>query len=304
MSGAWLETLRSGGVVLLDGGTGSELRRRGVPLDPEAWSGPASLTHAEVLEGIHADYLRAGADVITTNTFGANRFVLAAAGWQDRFSAVNRAAVEAAVRARERVGREAAIAGSISCLPPGFDPARYPEPAAERAAYAEQAALLAELGVDLLVLEMMEDTVHARRACEAVSQLGLPFWLGVSCRFDAARRRLVAYDFPETDLGEILDALLDYAPGAVNVMHTPVDAMAPALAAVAEKWGGVLGAYPELEEGSEALAESPARLADLARSWVAGGVRIVGGCCGTGPEHIRAMEEEGKKKKGSEPFFR
>jgi homocysteine S-methyltransferase len=283
----------SGRVLLVDGATGTELRRRGVELDPVAWSGPASLSHARLLEEIHADYLRAGAEVITANTFGTNRFVLTAAGYGDRFEAANRAAFEAARRARDAVRPTAAIAGSISCLPPGFDPARYPDPATESAAYLELATLLAHLGVDLLVLEMMEDVEHASRACEAVRHVGLPFWIGVSARFDASGRRLVAYDFPETPLAEVLDALLPFAPAAVNVMHTPVDAVSAALDEVAQKWDGYRGAYPEIDHASSPAAReaTPHRLAELASKWIAAGVRILGGCCGTTPAHIAAVRK-------------
>src|SRR5690606_31279430 len=132
-------------------------------------------------------------------------FVLDAAGFGRDFAAINRASVAAAQRARDRCARGVAIAGSISCLPPGFDVAGYPAPDAERAAYRELAGLLAELGVDLLVLEMMEETVHARRACEAVREIGLPFWLGVSAR-RRADGSLVAYDFPEVPFDDVLDA--------------------------------------------------------------------------------------------------
>ena len=247
MSARWSAKLRAGGVVVLDGATGTELRRRGVRLDPNAWSGPAALSHPELLSDVHADYLRAGADVITTNTFGTARFVLRAAGLEDRFADVNRAAVDAAKRARDRVGHEADIAGSISCLPPGFDTAAYPDADAELDAYIELATLLAEAGVDLLVLEMMEDTVHARRACEAVRTVGLPFWLGVSARLrPGLGGEPVAYDFPDVPLAAVLDALVEFEPAAVNVMHRPPAAVDAALAVVRRCWSGVVGVYPEL----------------------------------------------------------
>src|SRR5690606_1239198 len=136
--------------------------------------------------------LRAGAEVVTTNTFGTNRFVLEAAGFGDRFEQINRAAVAAAQRARDVAGSDALIAGSISCLPPGFDVNAYPSPAAELDGYRELATLLADAGVDLLTLEMMEDLEHARLACEAAQETGLPFWLGVSVRLAADGRTLVA----------------------------------------------------------------------------------------------------------------
>lgn len=282
-----MTTLRPGRCLLIDGGTGSELRRRGVRLDPVAWSGPAALVHFDTLVDIHTDYIDAGADVVTTNTFATTRFVLEAAGLGAGFAAINRASVEAAQRARERTGRDVLIAGSISCFPPGFDVAGYPPPDEERAAYAELATLLAELGVDLLALEMMEDGVHARRACEAVQATGLPFWLGVS-----ARRRpdgtLAAYDFPDTALDGVLDALVGFGPDVVNVMHTPPDDVAPALAAVRARWNGPIGAYPEIAERGTAPLE-PGELAARAEAWLRAGARVLGGCCGTEPRHVRAL---------------
>lgn len=283
---------RSGACLLIDGGTGTELRRRGVRLDPVAWSGPAALTHFDVLVDIHADYIDAGADVVTANTFATSRFVLEAAGLGEELVAINRASVAAAKQARERAGRDVAIAGSISCFPPAFDVARYPPPRDERAGYEELASLLAELGVDLLVLEMMEDETHARRACDAVRAVGLPFWLGVS-----ARRRvdgaLVAYDFPDTAFDDVLAALLDYSPAVVNVMHTPVDDVSAALDAVRLRWTCAIGAYPEIADedaaGRPREPLTPAQLAARAEDWLRAGVRVLGGCCGTEPRHVRAL---------------
>jgi homocysteine S-methyltransferase len=300
MTDTWRKRLDAGRALLLEGGTGSELRRRGYALHDDAWSAPASLSHFELLRQIHADYIAAGADVITTNTFAATRFVLDAAGLGGRAGEIARRAVAAAREARAASGRDVAIAGSISCLPPRFDPCAYPDPRAERAAYGELAALLAAEGVDLLALEMLEDCEHAARACEAARETGLPVWLGVSCRL-RANGTLGAFDFPETPLAAVLDALLPFAPAAVNVMHTPADAILPALRAIGARWRGVFGAYPELEGGAPGVAAgragggaeratvSPAELAALAPGWIAAGARIVGGCCGATPGHVRAL---------------
>ena len=108
------------------------------------------LTHYDQLRAIHADYIAAGADVITTNTFATTRFVLEAGGPRRRIPAINARAVAAAREARDTSGRDVAIAGSISCLPPRFDVHAYPDERAESAAYLELAETLAEAGVDLL----------------------------------------------------------------------------------------------------------------------------------------------------------
>ena len=309
MSDTWRERLAAGRALLVDGGLGSELRRRGFALDARAWSAPAALTDFGLLRSIHSDYIAAGAEVISTNTFAAARFVLDAAGLGERTEEVVRRTVAAAREARDASGRDVAIAGSMSCLPPSFDPHRYPPASKESDAYRELAELLAMEGVDLIELEMLEDTEHAARACAAVRATGLPIWLGVSCRLsdDGA---LVAFDYPETPLGRVLDALLPYAPDAVNVMHSPPGAVAPALRAIGARSRGVVGAYPELEGGVTGFATeraatpgdaspvgararratlSPTELAAFASYWIGAGARIVGGCCGATPSHVRAL---------------
>ena len=125
----------AGACCCSDGGTGSELRRRGYALDPLAWSAPAALTDFELLRSIQSDYIAAGADVISTNTFAATRFVLEAAGLGDRRVEVVERAVAAAREARATSGRDVVIAGSMSCLPPRGDPRAYPDARSESAAY-------------------------------------------------------------------------------------------------------------------------------------------------------------------------
>ena len=109
---------KNGGIVILDGGTGTELERRGVPMDPEAWCGPATLQHMDVLEGIHRDYIAAGADIITANTYASSRLMLSQAGLADQFEDINRTAVAAAHRARAASGREGVmVAGWLPITP-------------------------------------------------------------------------------------------------------------------------------------------------------------------------------------------
>jgi S-methylmethionine-dependent homocysteine/selenocysteine methylase len=288
----WRELLAAGRTVVLDGATGSELERRGIAVDPVCWNALAALHHPEALTSVHAAHIAAGADIITTNTFASSRFVLDAAGRGVDFDAINEAAVAAAARARG--GRSIGIAGSISCLPPAFDTRRYPTPARERAAYAELAAKLAELGVDLLVLEMMQDIEHASRALEAARATGLPVWIGLSCRRDVGTGDLVGFDFPATRFEDVAAALVAHEPDVVAIMHTPVTAVPFALERLRSLWRGPIGVYPELgsfdpvtQTRSRAIA--PATFARLAQDWRASGATILGGCCGATPAHIAAL---------------
>jgi homocysteine S-methyltransferase len=296
MAEEWLDKLRAEEIVLIDGGTGSELQRRGVAMHEFAWSGAAALRHKNVLREIHADYIRSGAEVITTNTFGTTRFVLEAAGLADEVRKVNRLAIEAAREGRDDAAEApVAIAGSISCLPPRLDVTAYPSPTKESDAYRELAELLAEGGVDLIALEMMEDAVHGSLAMEAALEVGLPIWLGVSSRI-GADGALVGFDFPDIPISVPLDALLPMGPTLVNVMHTAPESVAAALAEIQGRWTGPLGVYPELGDFSAPDWQftnlmSPEDFAREALEWVRRGARLLGGCCGTTPEHIRALRE-------------
>ena len=305
------DALASGRVLRLDGGTGSELRRRGVELSEVCWSASVNLGHGALLETIHRDYIAAGADIVTANTFGTTRFVLEAAGLGDRFEQVNQAALHAAFAAAGALpadaarfaatdlpaaaSRRACVAASLSCMPPRFDRRAWPSAAAEYDAYRELAELFAEAGVDVVLLEMLQSAPHAERACRAVRATGLPFVAGLSCRLSATGTpALVAFDDPSLPFGQVLDTVVDFSPDAIAIMHSPVDAMLPALDLLQSRWQGPVGAYaeipyPEDPEGSGTARLSPDAYAAAAQDWVDRGARIVGGCCGTTPGHIAAL---------------
>lgn len=289
-------TLLGADPLLIDGATGSMLEQRGVPVDPVCWHAAAALTHPDALTAVHREHLDAGAQVITTNTFATARFVLAPAGHDDDFESINRASVEAAERARDSVDRPVLIAGAISCLAPGFDTSNYPSATTEANAYRELAETLAELGVDVLALEMMQDTVHAPRAIEAAQTTGLPIWIGLSCRVDEDLGELMGFDFPETRFATVARELASFAPAAMCVMHTPVDAVPAALDELRSWWDGTLGVYPELGSfdpvsGRHSQTIVPGDFAQLARTWHEAGVSILGGCCGALPAHIAALAQ-------------
>src|SRR5262249_11201373 len=130
------------------------------------------------------DYIRAGADVIVTNTFATARCHLEAAGLGERVAEVNRRAVELAREARDRAAgdRDVWVAGSMSTMAPGAAPGRRPPVPQLSEMLAEQADIRARAGVDLLVLEMMRDVDYAVGAVDAARGTGLPIWVGFSCR--------------------------------------------------------------------------------------------------------------------------
>ncbi len=283
----WRRKLKRDEVVLLDGGTGSELRRRGVPISDVAWSGPAVLTHPAVVRDIHAAYVDAGAEVIIANTFATSRFLLKAAGFGEAFETANRRAVKLAQEAAQLGNARVAVAGSLSNLPPAMDIRRYPPAEEEADDLRSQAALLAHAGVDLIALEMLQDTHHAARALAAALATGLPVWLGVSARLVDGELR--CFDFPERRFAEVLDALVAMRPDVVNIMHTELAAVAPAIDAVRERFDGPVGVYPETDPRERATPAVLDRFVACAEAWRRQGARLFGGCCGTTPKHIAAL---------------
>jgi S-methylmethionine-dependent homocysteine/selenocysteine methylase len=291
--------LAAGAVVVLDGGMGTELEARGVPMNDGAWCAIANLEHYDTVRAAHEDYIRAGAEVIITNTFAAGRFALEAAGYRDRVEEANRRAVEAALEARERTGRESVvIAGSMSRFglqwgdPPWSlsDPPRTQEEIAE--AYGAQARFLAEAGADLIVLEMMDPGWLP--AVQAAADTGLPIWLALAgVMLDEAGRPV---RWPEGQRLEVeLPALIDPSVTAVTVLHSDFDATRAALQVIPRFWSGPFGAYPHYggwERPNWVFKDiSPEQFATEMVRCVELGAQIVGGCCGIRPDHIRALSE-------------
>lgn len=151
--------LDDGEIVVLDGGTGTELERHGVPMDSVAWSGAAIHTHPEVVRQVHEDYIQAGADIVITNTFATCRHSLEGAGLGDLVADINTRSVSLvneAINAAE-VDRPIYVAGAISTFMPRNNEEFMPSLGVAKANYREQAELLAEAGVDLILMEMMVD---------------------------------------------------------------------------------------------------------------------------------------------------
>jgi S-methylmethionine-dependent homocysteine/selenocysteine methylase len=295
MEKSWQHQLEANQIVLIDGATGTELQRRGVPMDEIAWSGAAVLSHPDAVRQTHEDYIRAGARVITTNTFGSTRQMLEPAGYGDQVETVHRGAVKLAMQARENVAElGVAIAGSISTEPPGFDRDAFLSPEKELEAYREAAGLLADAGVDLIALEMIVETNHAARAMQAALETNLPVWLGVGCK-KTRDGKIVSFDHTDLDFVTVLDALIPMGPTVVNIMHSEIGAIPEAIEMVRERWSGPLGVYPESGYFTKPNWNfvdviPPAELVTEALGWVAAGVRLLGGCCGTSPDHIKALQ--------------
>ena len=244
--------LRNGGVVLLDGGTGTELERRGVSMDAEAWCGTAALKNGAVLESIHRDYIAAGADIITANTYASSRLLLEPAGLGDQFEEINRAAIGAAHRARKSSAKAGIlVAGSLShqisyasgLARTGRDPTLASSALGE--AFGELAMLLRDEGCDLILLEMMYYPERMAAAFTADLATGLPVWAGLSVRHDENGEMLGHDAVREIPYSEMLAVLQGFDVAAAGTMHSPAHVTGEAIELLKSVHDGPLLAYPD-----------------------------------------------------------
>jgi S-methylmethionine-dependent homocysteine/selenocysteine methylase len=283
----------AGAVTILDGAIGTELERRGVPMDAAAWCGLANLTALEQVRAVHDENIAAGADVITTNTFMSGPGPMERAGAGDRFAEGIRNAARVAKEAADAAGRPVAIAGSVSCE-------TWAEPRAGkrlRDDYAMQIDLLADCDVDLIALEMVTDEQHGGPALDAALATGLPVWAGFSMRrAENAHETLPTVD----EVRAIAERLIVPELDAVTVMHTDVVDAADGLAMMRTLGDGPLGVYPHHGIWSEPnwtyLELEPAELVAYAQGWLDQGVGILGGCCGLTPGHIAALRAAARRE--------
>jgi S-methylmethionine-dependent homocysteine/selenocysteine methylase len=294
----WLEERLNGAgaPLIIDGGMGTELEKSGVPMDGKVWSGAAVLSHPEVVRGTHEDFIAAGAEVIIANTFAAARHMLEPGGLGDQVREINFNAVKLAQQARDNAATNAvAIAGSICEWAPADDP-RWNTPESVGRSVREQAEILAQAGVDFFALEMCELVDFSEAAIDAALEFDLPVWLGLSARSFPGCESLSVFDDESLDFESLVQRLARYPAMMMNVMHTPVTDIEEALGIVRRYWQGPVGVYPEsgyftMPNWQFVDVIEPAQLVEMARHWVAGGVRMVGGCCGLGPAHIAALHE-------------
>ncbi len=278
--------------VLVDGAMGTTLYARGVFIN--RCYDELNLTDPGLILSIHEEYLQAGAEIIETNTFGANRFRLARHGLADKVSAINIAGVQLARQAvehlKDKQAGEAFVAGAIGPLGVRLEPLGKTGLDEARAAFAEQISALTTEGVDLLIIETMPALNEAREALNAAREIAphLPVLVMVTvddesnCLDGASPAQAAAL---LTEWGA--DAIgVNCSTGPTTVL-TAIEAMRPAttlpLAAMPN------AGMPRAVEGRNIYLCSPEYMASFARQAIQAGVQFVGGCCGTTPNHIRAM---------------
>jgi homocysteine S-methyltransferase len=279
---SFLSALRAA-PLLFDGAMGSLLYERGVFFTRSF--DELNLSQPQLVEKVHREYLDAGADVIETNSFGGTRIALARHGHADKMVEINRAAVE--VGRRALAGRDGFLAGAVGPTGVAFDEAAAHEQAQARAALAEQIAVLADAGVDLLLLETFTHLGEIEGAIAAAKGHGLPVVAQVVFNPDGrahgglapleVARRLVAAG------ADVVGANCGCGPPEL------FEVGAQMLAAGAPVSLQPNAGLPRVIDGRTIYIANPEHFGVWARRVLQAGVRIVGGCCGTTPEHTRRM---------------
>jgi S-methylmethionine-dependent homocysteine/selenocysteine methylase len=301
-----------GDVIILDGAVGTGLQNMGVPMHGSAWAAAALETHPYTVRQLHEVYIKAGVDVLTTNTYSSARHNLEPLGLGDRTTELNIRGVVLAREARDRVARDRPvfIGGSVSNygLVTGAEPRRRVYGTAQRrtaltpeqtqANLREQAEILAEAGVDFMLAESTGGMEHRKWVVQACLATGLPTWIGIKCRVEADDPTPRVGYSSDVPLDRGLAELVPLGGKVINVFHSNVRSTDAALPLLRERWSGPIGVYPEAgrEDYVDPLPDpsgkndlTPAEFLDLARKWVQEGVQIIGGCCGIGPEYIRPL---------------
>ena len=293
------EKLNNGKLVILDGAMGSELEKSGAKMDKNLWCGTCSVEFPELVTKVHEDYIKAGADVITTNTYACTPISMKNYGLEKSIEEFNQKSVQVAKKAIKNSNKNIALAGSVSAsgsfyklgikaMIPGFK---------------EQIKILKEEGVDLIILEAMSsqaDIVQAMIECSY--KINIPVWLSISCVIDDKTNKvMLGYNDNVDSPPEVyenfeisLNRFSKLHKGPILIAHSDIDVTGKALDIAKENLNGILGVYPNTgyyEKPHWKFADdiTPNDYLEYAKSWLKNGAQIIGGCCGLGVEEIKAI---------------
>lgn len=296
--------------LLLDGGTGRELLKRGVPILTEIWSATALELAPDIVRQVHADFIAAGADIITTNTYGIARERMARAGIEHRYAEYNQIAGRLAAEARDAADRPVAIAGSLPPYSGSYRPDKVGAFDHLVPLYREQVEVLAPY-VDLYICETMSSATEALAAATAATAFGKPVWVAWTLHEDRSGRLRSGETITEAAAAIAHLPIAGFlanccAPESITAAMPEllaagagkrVGGYANTFLPVSTDWNAYgKGKHDATDWATYAAAALPLRddldpeaFAAHARQWHRDGAHILGGCCGAGPEHIAAL---------------
>jgi 5-methyltetrahydrofolate--homocysteine methyltransferase len=286
-----VEYLQQEGVLVLDGAMGTQLFARGLVSggSPEEWN----VTEPQRVQDVHRAYVEAGSQIILTNSFGGTRYRLKLHNLQDRVVELNRAAAQNARAAADAVGQRVLVAGSMGPTGELLEPMGTITYAECREAFAEQAQGLVEGGADILWIETMSDLNEVKAAIEGARQASAEIPVCATMSFDTHGRSMMGVTGAQlarelsglglTAIGANCGNNIPDTEAALAEMH----AAAPEMILIAKANAGM----PRYEGSKLVYDGTPDVMGAYADRMRRNGVQLIGGCCGSGPEHIYTMRQ-------------
>ena len=293
------QRLENKDTIILDGAIGAELEKKGAKMHKDLWCGTCSVESPDLVKKVHEEYILAGADIITTNTYATTPIAMKQYGFDDQINEFNKKSVQIAKEAVKNTNKDVAIAGSVSTFGSLY---KYGLEAM-KPGFKEQLNILSNEGVDLIILEAMSSQADiVETIVECSSQTKLPVWLSISCVIDDNTNK-VMLGFSDTfdtdtnvyeDFETSMDNFSKIHQGPILIAHSDIEVTGQAIKIAKKKFNGLLGAYPNrghYEKPHWKFVDNitPSEYLEKARSWVEDGAQIVGGCCGVGVEEIKAI---------------
>lgn len=281
--------INKGQIILMNGGTGSEITARGVETTLPLWSAKALFTHPNVVKQIHRDYIDSGAQIIVTNTFRTTERTFKKANLKNKARKATLLACRLAKEAVKESGKEIFVAGSIAPLEDCYSPDLVPAVEELGKEHLENAKNLKSGGIDLVLIETMISIREVISACESIQKVNLPLAVSFCCN---SKGQLLSGE----SLKDAVYAVEKYKPLFISLNCMPSKIITKVIrklrkltdlpiGACAQGDGRVDGDQGWIGGGSQAIN---AYLKEV-REWIKSGVQVIGGCCGTNPEYIKKL---------------
>ena len=287
-----MKRVQGGECILIDGATGTEVERRGVPQLENAWNGGGALSHPEIVKKIHKDYINLGAEIVISNTFATTKHALEDAGQVDNFIALNEQGIKLALEARDELKKDnTLVAGGISYWTWTGNKPTLNE---LNSSVTQQAKIMKDAGADFIMLEMMIDIEQMITTFKAAQSSGLPIWVGLTCEPNQSNEMCLR---DGDKLEDVITVLKSFNPDVINIMHTEVEYIEECLDILKKDWGGYIGVYAH--SGTSIDGDwtfnnviSAEEYCAYSSRWKKRGVYFIGGCGGVHTDHIDLMRRE------------
>ena len=278
---------------ILDGAMGSELIQKGQVLPDYIWSADSNIKAPQLVLQIHKEYIRAGSNYITTNTFRTTPRAYMKTGLSESESLemANKSLKMAVKMAKKAANRDCVVLGSIAPLEDCYQPELFPGEDIARKEFEQIGKWLKEEGVDIFLIETMNSIAEAQSCLDAVSNFNLPIWIGFTLK---DQKRLLS----EESLSDAISALSSYNVDCLLLNCNPLSRTEESMRIVSESWNGEWGVYPNLGIGEPSPngfisnINSDEEFLDLIDKAINLGATILGGCCGSNTSHIKLISDK------------